>query len=157
MANKKQSPPPSNRGGNHRNNEVAARVLAEAAFYGGGAKVAEKHGFSSRSYLNWLEALDTDKQLSALYLKALSDLAHQSWAEDLNASVRRTLEKITSMIETLEPTAENIKLALTALQQLSDLELTRYGIANATAHQGTATGYTGQSAETPAASTHPQA
>lgn len=142
--------------GRFRDNDLAARVLAEAAFYGGGAKVAEKYGYTSRTFLNWQEALENEPTLSALYLKALNELAHQKWAEDLNASVRRTLEKITRMIEDLEPTADNLRLALDALRQLSDLELTRYGIANITADTGTATGYTGQG-EQAFAQAHPQA
>ena len=124
------------RGGNYRNNELAARVLAEAAFYGGGAKVAEKYGFTSRSFLNWQNELENDPQLSALYLKALSTLAHQRWAEDLNASIRRSVEKITTMIEALEPTPDNLRVALDAVQQLmrweqnrvvAELEIARFG------------------------------
>lgn len=116
---------PRRRGGNYRNNELAARVLAEAAFYGGGVRVAEKYGIARSTYFDWQNALEKDEQLGLLYLRALNDLARLEWANDLNASLRRTLEAITATIESLERTPDNLKVMLEAAQKLMDWEMNR--------------------------------
>lgn len=113
------------RGGNYRNNELAARVLAEAAFYGGGVRVAEKYGVSRSTYFEWQNAVEKDEQLGRMYLEALSLLTQLQWGNDLNASIRRSVEKITTMIESLEASPENLKVALDATQQLMQWEMNR--------------------------------
>lgn len=123
---RKPTPPqPRNRGGNRRNNELAARVLAEAAFYNTGIRVAEKYGVPRSTYFEWQNAVEKDEQLGRLYMEALADLAQQQWKEDLNASIRRSVEKVTAMIEGLEPGPENLKVALEAVQQLMRWETNR--------------------------------
>lgn len=119
------------RGGSLRDNELAARVLAEAHIGGSVVRVLEKHKIPQRTYFDWLNALSTDAVLAHIYTQRVRELVNQNWADELNAGLRKLINKLVDLVDGLEQSSPaNIEIVLQVVKELSDLELTRYGLQN---------------------------
>lgn len=105
------------------NYDRAATVLAEAAFHGDGP-TAERHGVSTRSIERWRQRAQTDAGLAGFVALKKRQIA-DGWVLDVNRALARGAAYILTTVDTLPPTAENLRAVVGMMKILADATLTR--------------------------------
>ena len=89
--------------GKRRDNHQAARALADWAQHRFARsyenRIADTYGVAPRTLWRWKDALDSDKELSALFKTAIQTHVTRDWADHLDATLTAAITKLLTLIE----------------------------------------------------------
>lgn len=130
-----------------RDNKLAARILAEAVL-STDEKVAERHGVTRRTVVNYRNALNKDPELSQLFRETLDALLTRSWVDELDAGLREIINQIRARANALPQNAEAYMAIVEAAKALGEIAVAREVLSAASGEGAAATTPSHQTAST---------
>lgn len=120
-----------------RDNHQAARALADWSQHrfarSKETAIADAYGVSARTLWRWKDALDSDKELSALWRQAVQTHVTREWADQLDEALRATITRILTLMQD-EP---DLSKVTEAFAKLSEVAIAKEMLRGALASQST--------------------
>lgn len=103
--------------------EKIVLILVEA-FLEGDGKIAEKYGITTRTIRNYRKKLETDNELSQIFLKKKTEV-EKDWMHSIAPAIRSSIKFLETASREADPKdAQVISSVTSALKVLSEVQMT---------------------------------